>query len=273
MTSLCACAQAVYRSLDRAFRSALAPLQAVVPAIVLLAGLSLTVPLKAAEPAPPASDAQSAHGGHAAHGVHGMVLFGENALFASHLPLYAHPHDWQVLLRLRVRDAALAQAIRTELRAGRQLTLEPERFDLLRLDPSAQAPLKRFKGRLYRGHFERGGALWQDAEFEVERTLVFRRLSADTPKPAQMQYFAFRDRGIVYLVHRIHGRPDFDHIVSVRGGGVGASSRSTLTNTISLPRGDRIESAIGRVVDDTAWLAGRQWRGLREIYFETADLR
>jgi hypothetical protein len=194
-------------------------------------------------------------------------------LFASHLPLYAHPHDWQVLLRLRVRDAALARAIRTELRAGHQLTLEPERFDLLRLEPSAHAPLKRFKGRLYRGHFERGGTLWQDTEFEVERTLVFRRLSADAPKPEQMQYFAFRDRGIVYLVHRIHGRPDFDHIVSVRGGGLGALPRTALPNTISLARGDRIESALGRVFDDTAWLAGRRWRDLREIYFETADLR
>jgi hypothetical protein len=205
---------------------------------------------------------------HAAHGVHGMVLFGEDGLFASHLPLYAHPHDWQVVLRLKPRDRVLAHAIREELRAGRQLTLEPERFDLLRLDPASGTPLHRFKGKLYRGHFERGGTLWQEVEFEVERTLVFRALSPDNEKPEQMQYLAFRDRSHVYLLHRIHGRPDFDQILSVRGRGMSATPQP-----VALPQSDRIESALGRSDATTAFLAARGWRDLREWYFETADLR
>ncbi len=90
-----------------------------------------------------------------------MVLFGADRLFASHLPLCGPPHDWQVLLELEIADPALRKAVRDALADGQPLTLEPERFDLLRLGPGADAPLRTFQGQLYRGHFECGGALWQ----------------------------------------------------------------------------------------------------------------
>jgi hypothetical protein len=246
--------------------------QALLAATLVVSVTLLSTLLMSASPLAAAESKRSAVTKHGAHGVHGMVLFGENALFASHLPLYAHPHDRQVLLRLRIHDPALAQSVREELRAGTQLTLEPEHFDLLRLDPSAEAPLQRFKGRLYRGHFERGGSFWRETELEVERTVVFRPLLSNAPKPTQTYYIAFRDRDIVYLVHQIHGRPDFDHIASVRGRGV-RTVPSTSTSIVALPRADHIESALGRPPGDAQWLAARGWRDMRELYFETTDLR
>ncbi|WP_373990514.1 hypothetical protein [Duganella sp. BuS-21] len=41
------------------------------------------------------------------HGEHGMVLFGgKKGLYASHLPMFHAPHDYQVILQLHVADAA-----------------------------------------------------------------------------------------------------------------------------------------------------------------------
>lgn len=190
-------------------------------------------------------------------------------MFASHLPLYAHPHDRQVLLKLSVADPTLAKAVSKALANGQQLTLEPERFDLLRLAPKSTKPLRSFKGKLYRGHFERGGDLWQaDVAFRVERVLVFRKLSADMAKPEKMRYFAFTDHDRTYLIHRIHGRSDFDQIISLRTPRTSAAIRN-----ISLSVADTQDQRIGKGEVAARWLQRKGWRDVREIYFETADLQ
>ena len=46
-----------------------------------------------------------AHHGEGDHGdttgIHGMLLFGEDILYLSHLPMFASPHNFQVLLEVR----------------------------------------------------------------------------------------------------------------------------------------------------------------------------
>ena len=125
--------------------------------ISLSALLLLTLPLLVS------ASNQATH----AHGVHGMVLFGSDSLFASHLPLYRAPHDWQVVLEVEPQDQAVAESFR---QSDGMLTIEPEPFDLTRLDPQAEDPLPAFAAKVYKGHFERGGELWLEChQLQVHR--------------------------------------------------------------------------------------------------------
>jgi hypothetical protein len=64
------------------------------------------------------------HGGHPGHGgtgaddttgVHGMLLFGEDVVYLSHLPMFMSPHNFQVLLEVGFDDA-----VHEVLRADRE---------------------------------------------------------------------------------------------------------------------------------------------------------
>jgi hypothetical protein len=145
-----------------------------------------------------------------AHGVHGMVVFGRDHFFASHLPLYRAPHDWQVILEV-APDPAVAAKWRAELGDAPLVTFQPEPFDLIRLAPDATDPLRDISGTVYRGHFERGGAAWQAVRLHVERVLLFRKVDPHAAT-AKTDYFAFGDGTESYVVHAIGARPDVDEI-------------------------------------------------------------
>ena len=163
-----------------------------------------------------------------AHGVHGMVVFGRDHLFASHLPLYHAPHDWQVILEVAPdavsepgrapvarggerTDNDIAAKWRAELGDAPLVTFEPEPFDLIRLAPDAADPLRDVSGTVYRGHFERGGTAWQKVRLHIERVLLFRKVDPHG-SAAKSDYFAFGDGAESYLVHAIGARPDVDEI-------------------------------------------------------------
>jgi hypothetical protein len=150
-----------------------------------------------------------------AHGVHGMVVFGREHFFASHLPLYHAPHDWQVILEV-APPADVAVRWRSELGDAPLVTFEPEPFDLMRLAPDAASPLRDIAGTIYRGHFERGGAPWQRVQLHVERVLLFRKVDP-RGTTAKSDYFAFGATGERYLVHAIGARPDVDEIFATAG--------------------------------------------------------
>lgn len=147
-------------------------------------------------------------------GSHGMAVFGgAGGLMASHLPMFHRPHDVQVLLRLRLQDAALDRRLRDILaRKPRLWTLIPERFDLDRLDPEHPAPLQAFRGTLHEGHFERGGPARFEVRCRVEAVPLFQRLSGE-PRRANRQRFLWFGLGSdQFLVKRLDQRPDIDLI-------------------------------------------------------------
>lgn len=155
-------------------------------------------------------------------GMHGMALFGgKDALYASHLPMYHAPHDYQVVFRLRLLDRALDKALRARMDGSTQLwTIAPENFELDRLAPQAARPLTRFKGDLVLGHFEQGGKVqWVGATVVVEKVLLFRQLAPDYKQSAAAHYLQIGSGGSRYLVKEIDSRPDFDHIVAVQASG------------------------------------------------------
>ena len=75
---------------------------------------------------------------------HGMLVFGESAVFLSHLPLFHSPHDYQVILEARFTPADVYETDRKKS-GSTVYTLEPETFVL----PDQIKAKKPFKGTLY----------------------------------------------------------------------------------------------------------------------------
>lgn len=208
-------------------------------------------------------------------GVHGMVLFaGAPGLFASHLPMFHRPHDVQVVLRLRVADAALDAQLRTAVSlAGRGTgpfywSIEPERFDLDRLAPSAHDALRTFDANVHEGHFERGGALRHaKATFLVEDVALFNPLDP-TPRKSDVQAFVCLGDGPErFVVKLVDQRPDVDLIGRMS---VAAKSRGPRTFTVpgsalAAPDSAKLRAAMSAAglepAGDMCWL-----------YSETGDL-
>ena len=151
-------------------------------------------------------------------GQHGMALFGgKDGLYAAHLPMFHAPHDYQVILRVRLADPAQERALRQRLHGKTALwTLAPEKFEIDRLAPGAAQPLAGFKADLVQGHFEQGGATrFAGADVVVEQVLLFRRLSLQPVQTLTARYVQLGAGAQRFLVKLVDSRPDFDHIVAI----------------------------------------------------------
>lgn len=161
--------------------------------------------------------AGSANAADLTYGEHGMALFGgKDGLYASHLPMFHAPHDYQVILQVHVADPATDAALRQRLDGKTVLwTIAPEKFELSRLAPQAPAPLKHFKADLVSGHFEQGGKTqYAAATIVIDQVLMFRKLSPETRVSGTATYMQIGGGKQRYLVKRIDSRPDYDHILS-----------------------------------------------------------
>jgi hypothetical protein len=151
------------------------------------------------------------------YGMHGMALFGGvDGLYASHLPMFHAPHDYQVVLRVHVADPATDAALRKRLDGKTALwTIAPEEFELSRLAPRSASPLKRFRADLVQGHFEQGGKTQYAATtIVVDKVLMFHKLSSEQRAGTSARYIQIGDGSRRYLVKQIDSRPDYDHIVA-----------------------------------------------------------
>lgn len=250
-----------------------------------------TLCLLAAASLPAAAQGGHAHG-HGADptfGVHGMLVFGDSAIYLSHLPLYRAPHDWQIVLRATVTsdgetsvpDALAALRADRASTGERVYTLEPERFSLARLREEAREGTFRFRGTLYRGHFERGGTpIVTGAVFEA--TLVHLRQVVNVPPPpgAAMEesWLYLGSPGDEYLVHRVEGAPDFDQVVRVERIGAAPEGFAPRPATVGLrpgPRGAPLreghEAGMYDAENSLDWIRGR-YRVARVIFVDHDDL-
>lgn len=198
-------------------------------------------------------------------GSHGMALFGgKDALYASHLPMFHAPHDYQVVLQVHVADPKLDAALRHRLDGKTALwTIDPEKFELDRLAPNAPAPVREFKADLVDGHFERGGKMqYAGATVVVDKVLMFRKLSPDTARRDSARYVQLGSGKQRYLVKEIDSRPDFDHIVAI------ASTAGASNAPVVLPKRGLDETAADALARA---LPGAEVTGT--VYFDTADLK
>ena len=172
--------------------------------------------------------AGGAHAADVTYGEHGMALFGgKEGLYASHLPMFHAPHDYQVILQVHVADPATDAALRRRLDGKTALwTIAPEKFELSRLAPQAPSPLKHFKADLVLGHFEQGGKTQYAAStVVVDKVLMFRKLSPAISIGSTATYMQIGSGKQRYLIKQIDSRPDYDHILAYRAT-PGASTES-----------------------------------------------
>ena len=172
------------------------------------------------------SDQHAGHGGHDegdTTGTHGMLLFGDDTLYLSHLPMFTSPHNFQVLL-----EVSFDEAVRDVLTSDRQdggggmYTFVPLPFPITELSPEAgsqRAARTSFEGTMFRGHFEQGGEpISEGVMAQVERVAHFAVLDVDAERrqDQELTYLCFGDAGQHYLAHDIGARPSFDQVLRVR---------------------------------------------------------
>jgi hypothetical protein len=236
--------------MKRLLRALLLALCAAAPAIVSATAAS-TTPAAPVSPAAPAAAATT-------FGTHGMALFGDkDGLYASHLPMFHAPHDYQVVLQIRLSDPAQDRALRERLHGKTALwTISPEKFEIDRLAPASTNPLKQFKADMVLGHFEQDGKpQLVGVTAIVDKVLVYRQLSPALRQAETQRYLRI---GRDFLLKEVDSRPDFDHIVLVKG--VVGKTVSLKHTGVSQPANQALAVASGAKVIGT-------------IYYYTDDLK
>jgi hypothetical protein len=162
----------------------------------------------------------SVHSGHEHPAVHGMLVVGEGQLFLSHLPMFHAPHDYQIIMEVRLRgDESDPHTIYTRDRGNsgeRLYTWIPKPFILPGL-LSSPPSVSTMQGAVFRGHFERGGTpiTADTVRARVVRILYSRRLRSTDDMSSRLLYLLFGSPKEPFLAHLITRPPDYDHILSV----------------------------------------------------------
>lgn len=143
--------------------------------------------------------------------VHGMLVFGDKVTYASHLPMFHHPHDYQLVMKVKFhapdrREPGVLAAYKLLKAKGKTLfTIEPKPMDLTKV---MSGEITHFAALLYDGHFERGGTPIGAVTVQVETFLVNKKL--DPAEPEKNEYLLFGEKAEFFLVHLINGKPSFD---------------------------------------------------------------
>lgn len=147
--------------------------------------------------------------------IHGMLLFGQETIYLSHLPMFHNPHDYQVLLEVEIPESVKNQYIKSIKNNPSETvyTIVPESFVL----PEIVKNPKSFKAQLYKGHFERGGSPMTNAiEFKINKVLYFKKFTPDAIKPQLSSYILIGNEKEQFLIHTVVSKPDFDYVTKVR---------------------------------------------------------
>ena len=203
--------------------------------------------------------------------VHGMVIFGNEKIYAYHLPMFHAPHNFQVVFELKLDAQTLAtfkrdQQLNTE---HATYTLEPEKFVL----PEMIKNPRPFKANIYRGHFERGGAeIISDVTVDISDILYFSPLNSETEHGETLQYIIIGNAKEQYAMHVLTNKPDFDQLIQI------SLDLSALNGAkyvmVKFPALPNVPLGVsGNAVN--AFLIDRPVKMilLRQLYLEFADLR
>lgn len=175
--------------------------------ILTLLFISFTLPVLAT--------VESEHKEHNRIGHHGMVLFTDGStLYASHLPLYQSPHDYQLIYAVELNN----KEIFIEELSNNMVTILPAKFDLNRLIDGDSFSIET---KMYRGHFERGGKLIETNLSFTFKTQIFKRQISKnqleerkTSEQESEHFFLIPNTKLKHniAIHKIQARPSFDMI-------------------------------------------------------------
>ncbi|MDB9786669.1 hypothetical protein OAB57_01065 [Bacteriovoracaceae bacterium] len=147
--------------------------------------------------------------------VHGMLLFGQDKIYLSHLPMFHNPHDYQVLFEVEISEFAKSKYLQSIENDPSEsvYTIVPESFVL----PDIAKNPKSFKAQLFKGHFERGGSpITNVIEFKINKVLYFKKFVPNTIKPQMSSYILIGNEKEQFLIHTVVAKPDFDYVTKVK---------------------------------------------------------
>jgi hypothetical protein len=163
--------------------------------------------------------------------IHNMLVFGEQTVFLSHLPMFhelnddrtefVSPHRYQVILEAAFTPEQLDSYVKDRKAHPdtRFYTLGPEDFVLSRLFTPAAAPQQTsFTATVFRGHLEvseKPVPGLQNVRVKVARVVHGRKLDPRASKPAALEYVLFGKGKERFLAHAIFVPPDFDQVLPV----------------------------------------------------------
>ena len=232
-------------------------------------------------------------------GKHNMLVVGEKTVFLSHLPMFKEgdnpetlvitPHRFQVVLEAAFMSGNSAQpqaayaADRREHQGTKIYMVNPsETFKLAEL--VAARPRRSFKGRVFRGHFERDDkfAVLKDVDVKVKNVVHFHEFDPQAARLGKLEYFVFGKGEELFMAHLITSPPDFDQIVAVELPGhkftdaqLGKGVRVVFTdreNSVA-SRLKEGEQAAGEIGAGSAPKQKIQVKASREMFFEEGELR
>ena len=146
---------------------------------------------------------------------HGMLLFGSEKIYASHLPMFHSPHDYQIILELELSKSDKQKYISDKNKNPNYTTytIEPEKFVL----PDMVNNPKPFKVNLYRGHFERGGIeILKSISVKIVQVVSFKKFNPEESKAKTSNFILFGNEKEQFLAHEITNKPDFEQIIEIK---------------------------------------------------------
>jgi hypothetical protein len=169
-----------------------------------------------------------------ASNTHNMLVFGEQTLFLSHLPMFdkvdkaqadfTSPHRYQVILEARFRKGGkdvtdVYFKDRQANRNTRLYTLRPNPFVLSQLfTPDAKPRVQSFTAEVFRGHLEQDGVqipALDAVEVNIQRVVHARKFDPSTKNPEALEYVLMGTAAERFLAHTIVVPPSFDQVMAV----------------------------------------------------------
>jgi hypothetical protein len=199
--------------------------------------------------------------------IHGMLIFGTQTIYASHLPLFHAPHNYQVILELELDKAAKEKFIKDQQLHPEYTTytFEPESFILADKINSKGS----FKANLYRGHFERGGVKIADSiSIKIAAVIFFKQFDPAEPRRANAAYFLFGNGKEQFAVHQISNKPDFEQIIQVKTTALSNKTEPVVFSAINSPVGVSSNAITVKISSKAQPLIL-----LKQLYLEFDDLK
>ncbi len=144
------------------------------------------------------------------HAVHGMLLFGQDASYVSHLPMFHSPHDYQFIASVELAETGAGKTVShyQRLRNSNSIfTIAPKPMDLSEVVSGKKTS---FEVTIYKGHFERGGTPLGAAIVKVKQILIGQKIARE--QGLSTEFLSFGSAQDYYLAHVITGQPTYDAI-------------------------------------------------------------
>ena len=160
----------------------------------------------------PQQNTYNTHKTHSYVGFHGMALIlAGDKLLASHMPLYALPHNYQIVYEVTTNDThfkIIKNALNESLKKQTQITILPTKFDLNLLINKLTPTLNT---TVFNGHFERGGTALFSTKLTFKNPLYVKKIAITQPEKEEFDLIKVSaEQGLI--IHKIQSRPSYDSL-------------------------------------------------------------